>query len=129
MKSTGTTPLTQYSSTPRDDLIELDNSETGKAARKAYFRANSLCIYCGKSGHVVATCSVLFPLSPRSNAKNHEYGSERCRDSCSGVYRETKQLDMLEKSDVFLAKTLPQTLCPYLLMLLSHTSIPPPHLI
>ncbi|VDB88691.1 Bgt-20696-2, partial [Blumeria graminis f. sp. tritici] len=38
------------------DPMELDNSEAGKAARKAYRWANNLCGYCGKGGHRVATC-------------------------------------------------------------------------
>lgn len=36
--------------------MELDNSEAGKAARKAYRWSNNLCGYCEKGGHRVATC-------------------------------------------------------------------------
>ncbi|KAI1003433.1 hypothetical protein K3495_g4771 [Podosphaera aphanis] len=47
------------------DPIELDNSEAGKAARKAYRRANNLCGYCGRPGHRVANCHVLEARSLR----------------------------------------------------------------
>ncbi|RKF77650.1 hypothetical protein GcM1_217020 [Golovinomyces cichoracearum] len=36
--------------------MELDNSEAGKAARKAYRWAHNLCGYCGKLGHRVVAC-------------------------------------------------------------------------
>ncbi|RKF79589.1 hypothetical protein GcM1_201043 [Golovinomyces cichoracearum] len=39
--------------------MELDNSEAGKAARKAYRCAHNLCGYCGKPGHKVVACPTL----------------------------------------------------------------------
>ncbi|KAI1001337.1 hypothetical protein K3495_g6862 [Podosphaera aphanis] len=44
------------SSIPSYDPMELDNSEAGKAARKAYRWAHYLCGYCGKPDHKVVTC-------------------------------------------------------------------------
>lgn len=51
---------------PNCDPMELDNSEAGKAARKAYRWANNLCGYCGKPGHKIATCPTLAARSSPS---------------------------------------------------------------
>ncbi|KAI0998468.1 hypothetical protein K3495_g9726 [Podosphaera aphanis] len=47
------------------DPMELDNSEAGRAARKAYRRVNNLCGYCGQPGHRVAVCPKLAAKSSR----------------------------------------------------------------
>lgn len=67
---------------PNYDPMELDNSEAGKAARKAYRWANNLCGYCGKSGHKIATCPTLanrsspsLPSPPKSQLTNTELES------------------------------------------------------
>lgn len=49
------------------DPMELDNSEAGKAARKAYRWANNLCGYCGKPGHKVVNCQTLATRSASSS--------------------------------------------------------------
>lgn len=51
------------------DPMELDNSEAGKAARKAYRWANNLCGYCGKPGHKVASCPTLAARSSNSGIR------------------------------------------------------------
>lgn len=42
--------------TPASDPMDLDNSEAGRAKRKAYRLTNNLCLYCGQAGHAVRNC-------------------------------------------------------------------------
>lgn len=60
--------------TPHYDPMELDNSEAGKAARKAYRWANNLCGYCGKPGHKIVNCPTLANRGsrPRPEISNSE---------------------------------------------------------
>lgn len=72
------------------DPMELDNSEAGKAARKAYRWANNLCGYCGKPGHKIASCPTL--ASRSSNYQTHISNTEvlKKHEPLKFVVEETK---------------------------------------
>lgn len=74
---------------PADPMV-LDNSEAGKAARKAYRWANNLCGYCGKANHKIATCPTLAARStiqgsriPKTEALNTELFSSHLQEEDS----------------------------------------------
>lgn len=52
--------------------MELDNSEAGKAAHRAYRKANNLCGYCGKTEHKIHNCPTLAARTsvPRQQISN-----------------------------------------------------------